>query len=199
MKHKKIPLKEIFLFGFATIALNMCATFAVGLFAKYAIKPLGISVFSAILMWISLIIICIGIPLLILYYYYFRKRVAYQYQPSENKQQWLKSALKLILPSELLRFILCLSKLGLLDSFGMFAFPPSFLYEQTYLIWFDRTNDVRHFGNAIFGDYIGFIVCYMLYAIIYVGALFGLYHFFWKKECAAHNEMLRHETNKRFY
>ena len=104
-----------------------------------------------------------------------------------------------MLPVEILRFLLCLSKLGLLNSFGMMSFVPSFLYEQTYLIWSERTNDVRHFGNTEFVDYLAFVPCYLIYAIFYLGILFWLYHYYWKKESTAYNEMLRHETDKRFY
>ena len=198
MKRNKIPFTEIFLFGFASMALNMIATFLVAMVAKFAIKPLGNSVFTAFLMWLLLVIICYGVPLGILWYYYMRKRVAFQYQPSENKSQWIKSATKLILPGEVLRFLLCLAKLGLLDGFGMLALAPSFLYEQTYLIWSGRMNDVRQFGNTIFGDYLAFTACYLMYAVIYIGLLLFLYRYYWKKESTACNEMLRHETDTHF-
>ena len=126
------------------------------------------------------ILIGLSIPLLATFFY-FRSVVADQYIPSEDKFCWLKSCARLILSAETIRFLFCLSSLGHLNQSGVFAFLPSFLFENTYLLWTNRSEPVRQWLEYIFADYVAYALCHIIYLVIYLALVMLIYKHFWKE------------------
>jgi len=126
------------------------------------------------------ILIGLSVPLLATFFY-FRSVVADQYIPSEDKFCWLKSCARLVLPAETIRFIFCLSSLGHLNQSGVFAFLPSFLFENTYLLWTNRSEPVRHWLEYIFADFVAYALCHIIYLVIYLALVMLIYKHFWKE------------------
>lgn len=126
------------------------------------------------------ILIGLSIPLLATFFY-FRSVVADQYIPIEDKFCWLKSCARLVLPAETIRFLFCLSSLGHLNQSGKFAFLPSLLFENTYLLWTNRSEPVRHWLEYIFADFVAYALCHIIYLVIYFALVMLIYKHFWKE------------------
>ena len=138
------------------------------------------------------ILIGLSIPLLATFFY-FRSVVADQYIPSEDKFCWLKSCARLVLPAETIRFLFCLSSLGHLNQSGVFAFLPSFLFENTYLLWTNRSEPVRQWLEYIFADYVAYALCHIIYLVIYLALVMLIYKHFWKEAQKDSEDLIVHK------
>lgn len=114
-------------------------------------------------------------------FFMFKKIVPKHYKQNDDNKLWLKNALFIILPAEIVRFIVCMFDLGFIDGTGKFSILVTLMFEQTYLIWFDRMNAVRQDVNFIFWDYIGFAVCYMFYLVFHILIVLLIYRYFWNR------------------
>ena len=126
------------------------------------------------------ILIGLGVPLLATFLF-FKSVVAKQYVPSEDKFFWLKSCARLILPAETIRFIFCLKSLGHLNQSGVFSLVPTFLFENTYLHWTNRSEPVRQWLEYILADFLAYAAWYIIYIAVYLALVAILYKRFWKK------------------
>lgn len=126
------------------------------------------------------ILIGLSVPLLATFFF-FRSVVEDQYIPSEDKFCWLKSCARLVLPAETIRFLFCLSSLGHLNQSGVFSLVPSLLFENTYLLWTNRSEPVRQMLEYNFADFLAFAACYIIYIAVYLALVAILYKRFWKK------------------
>ena len=125
-------------------------------------------------------LIGLSIPLLATFFF-FRSVVEDQYIPSEDKFCWIKSCARLILPAETIRFLFCLSSLGHVNQSGFFAFLPTLLFENTYLLLTNRHEPVRQMLEYNFADFIVYTLCYLLYIVIYLALVMLIYKHFWKE------------------
>ena len=137
------------------------------------------------------ILIGLSIPLLATFFY-FRSVVADQYIPSEDKFCWIKSCARLVLPAETIRFLFCLSSLGHINQTGNFAFLPSLLFENTYLLWTNRHEPVRQWLEYIFADYVAYALCHIIYLVIYLTFVMLIYKYFWKEAKKDSEDLIIH-------
>ena len=63
-----------------------------------------------------------------------------------RRQGWIKSALLIMLPGEIIRFALCFSVLGKFEKGGFFAVIPTVLFDTYWLGWTNRYVAVRAMG-----------------------------------------------------
>lgn len=138
------------------------------------------------------ILIGLSVPLLATFFF-FRSVVEDQYIPSEDKFCWLKSCARLVLPAETIRFLFCLSSLGHINQSGVFAFLPSLLFENTYLLWTNRSEPVRQWLEYIFADFIVYTLCYLLYIVIYLALVMLIYKHFWKEAQKESEDLIVHK------
>ena len=109
------------------------------------------------------VIISLLIPSLILRFY-LKKRKDRLFESGDNKSIF-KNVIKLILPGEILTFILGLTVFGIdyVYRFGKaLAYPAYALFRFTYGIVSGRMGEINA-GNTIFADYIAYIICYIVY------------------------------------
>lgn len=135
----------------------------------------------------------------IVYLMFFRRKFPNFYEPSEDPKRWLKKSVILILPGELIRFFICIIPLGFFGSTGVFAGIPTYLFELTYLKWFDRTYAVRQTGQFIFADFAAYAVCYLAYSIIHLLGIFFICKTVWKKAGEEYDDLIRPETKAKYY
>ena len=110
----------------------------------------------------------------------FRICVPGLYKKEESKYAWIKTALKLVLPGETVRYAFCMKNVGLYGRTGMFALIPSDLYDNTWLRWTGRLNAVRYNGEYEFIDYLGYFIVYIPYLVLYLSVVLLIFKKFWK-------------------
>ena len=193
---KKISVDKMFLYGVLT------------LFANYIASWLGLlipsTLFGGLTTASTTVINIVGIvtvfPLTfffawgICYFVFFKRHFPAIYEKSEYPKLWLKKTVLLILPGEIIRFFACLFSLGFSGSTGMFALIPTYLFELTYLKWFDRSDSVRQMGEFIFADYVAYTICYLIYILIYLIGIFFICKKIWKKTKEDYDDLIRPET-----
>jgi len=150
------------------------------------------------LTYIILFIGCFGISLAVLFIY-LKNRVPAHYQPSDEKWLWAKNGIRLILPGEIVRFLLGVFCLGSVNSFGLLSLAPTFVYEQTYLIQSGRFEAIRQELRFIFVDYLAYIGVYLVYLAVFLVAVLAVYRYLWNVGKRERDELIVHESKPRFY
>ena len=144
------------------------------------------------------ILIGLSVPLLATFFY-FRSVVADQYIPSEDEFCWAKSCARVILPAETIRFLVCLSSLGHINQSGNFAFLPTLLFENTYLLLTNRHEPVRQMLDYHFADFVAYAFCYLLYIVIYLALVMLIYKRFWAEAKKDSEDLIVKDSNVKFY
>ncbi len=198
MKMKKIQVKEIIFYGIVMCIANLLASLAVSFILKILVTPIKNVAFAYVLTIVILLVGCFGIPLAVLFGYW-KNRVPAHYQPSDENRLWLKNALRLILPGEIVRCILGTSCLGFIGSFGLLSLIPTFVFEQTYMIWSGRYNAIRQKAQFIFADYLAYVGIYLIYLALFLLAVLAIYRYLWNIGKREKDELIVHESKPRFY
>ena len=202
MEKYRIGITHITLFSIFLLAINYLSSWISWLTTGLV---MGIMPgWNSILMLFFMVIINL-ITTAVLAFAVMSRMVPRQYQDSEESNFWLKNALVFIVLGEILRFILCISKLGNVNSTGKFAVLPTAFYEALYLEGTDRFAQVRNQNSYIFSDVAIYFVCYLIYFAVYLALLLVLYRHFWMKGKAEREDLVYHEgvyhddSNRRFY
>lgn len=198
MKKKKIQAKEIIFYGIIMCIANLFASLAVMFILKMLVAPMEKGALMFVIFFAVLFVGCFGIPLAILFGYW-KNRVPAHYQPSDDKRLWLKNALRLVLPGEIVRCLLGTSCLGIINSFGLLSLIPTFVFEQTYMIQSGRYNAIRQKAQFIFADYLAYIGIYLIYLVLFLLAVLAIYNYLWNVGKREKEEMIVHESKPRFY
>ena len=198
MKKKKIQAKDIIFYGIIMCIANLLASLAVMFILKMLVAPMEKGALMFVISFAVLFVGCFGIPLAVLFAYW-KNRVPAHYQPSDDKRLWLKNALRLILPGEIVRCILGASCLGFIDSFGLLSLIPTFVFEQTYVIWSGRNKAIRQEAEFIFADYLAYIGIYLIYLALFLLAVLAIYNYLWNIGKCEKEELIVHESKPRFY
>lgn len=117
---------------------------------------------------------------------YFRYKIPDICKGESNQSILRSNFLFIVLPPEILRFILCCLPTAPGNTFGsrfcdgIFAIAPNFLYNRFYLIPNNRLPDIREFGY-IFTDHIVFFVYYLIYFAFNFCVLYLLFSRAWEK------------------
>ena len=191
MKKWNLTLSDFILYGAVTCIGNIIATFLVELIISYGISPLGYNGFTIVLAWVvlcccSLVFVWVGVFLL------FKQKEEEHYMPTEDNHFWIKKGLLIIMPGELLRFLICLPNIGHLNTVsGQMAIAASTLFGRTYLLWTDRTYAVRQNGAFIFWDYVAYSVCYFIFLVIHIFVVLAMYRYFWNKGKKEHDYFIK--------
>jgi len=130
---------------------------------------------------------------------FFRFAVPRQYISSEDRFRWLKSFAMLVLPAEMIRFIICLSSLGHISKTGMLAMLPSLLFENTYLLWSGRSDAVLYLLDYTIADFLAYALCYLLYAAIYLWLVALTYRYFWLRGKREREDLIVRENKVKYY
>lgn len=198
MKPKKIQAKEIIFYGFVTCIANLLASLAVSFILKIFVAPMEKGFLMVVLVFSVLFVGCFGISLAVLFGYW-KNRIPAHYQPSDDKQLWLKNALRLILPGEIVRCLLGVSCLGFINSFGLLSLIPTFVFEQTYMILSGRYKAIRQKAEFIFADYLAYVGIYLIYLALFLLAVLAIYRYLWNVGKREKDELIVHESKPRFY
>ena len=198
MKKEKIHAKEILGYGIVTCIANLLASLAVSLFLKMLVAPMEKVALMFVIFFAVLFVGCFGIPLAIIFAYW-KNRVPTHYQPSDDKRLWFKNALCMVLPGEILRCLLGASCLGMINSFGLLSLIPTFVFEQTYVIWSGRNKAIRQEAEFIFVDYLAYIGIYLFYLALFLLAVLAIYRYLWNVGKREKEELIVHESKPRFY
>lgn len=175
-----VRIKSVLLYALLIFLSNYIAFLASGLVINILFQPISGKVSTVLLaICVFAIYISIGFSVpLISVFFFFRSAVWGQYLPSEDKFYWAKSGIKLVLPAEIIRFFVCLGTLGHMNTSGFFAFLPTLLFENTYLLWSSRDDQVRQMLQYNFVDFIVYAVCYILYVVIHMALVMVIYKHF---------------------
>ena len=183
---KNNTVKLILLYGIVTIVGNYIASYIsikvheliidllIGEFILSLPRILGYLIFFPIYYPPALIVSWACIFVL------FRICVPKLYKKEESKYTWIKTALKITLPGETLRYAFCMKGVGLYRLTGMYALVPSDIYDKTWLKWTGRLNAVRYNGEFEFIDYLGYFIVYIPYLVLYLFVVLLIFKKFWK-------------------
>ena len=139
------------------------------------------------------ILIGFAVPFVVIFFF-FKSTVEKQYVPSEDKRSFVKSCLRFILPGEIVRFLVCQVTLGHIKSTGFFAYLPTLLFENTYLRWTGRGEQVRQkLLQYNFSDFIVYALCFLLYLAIHLTTVMMIYRRFWIKAQKDRDDLIVHE------
>ena len=192
---KKMPKREIVLYTIITCFSNLIAT----IFVSFILKTILPSINNNVVIFIILLVIGVFAVSLGITAFFFKRRVPTHYRDSNNKYDWLKQGLLLVLPGEILRLIVCLFSLGHINSTGMLSILPTFLFEQTYVVWTGRMEAIRQNLDFIPADFFAYVGAYLLYLVLYLIGILAIYHAFWNVGKREREEMIVHESRPRFY
>ena len=142
---------------------------------------IGAKIFYAILMLLlSFSISTAGIA------FYFHKTAENSYVSRMTEKDRFQYLVRLLLPAEIIRFLVSVYTLGNISSTGILSSIPSYTYQITYLMWSGRFYAVRYDGAFSFLDFFVYIVFYLLYFILYFIVLQLLHRKFWIREEQLH-------------
>ena len=176
-----IRIKHVLFYAFLMFLSNYIAFLMSGVVINILIQPIADKMFPILLVicvFAVYILIGLSVPLIAVFFF-FRSAVCEQYFPSDDKLLWIKSCIKLILPAEIIRFLVCLRTLGHINTSGFFAPLPTLLFENTYLVWSNRHEQVRQMLQYNFVDFVVYAVCYIIYLAIHLAIVMIIYRHFW--------------------
>ncbi len=173
----------IYILGYALLIFisNRIASNCSTVLIKVILEPIASNVpfaFLAMCAYTIDVLVNLGLPLVAILLF-FRTAVPRQYFPSENKMQWLKNCLLFVAPAELLRFVVCLSSLGVLTGTGYFSLIPTIIFEGTYMIWSERYVPIRQLARYIPEDFLAYTLCYLIYSAVHLILVALIYRRFW--------------------
>lgn len=194
-KTYNVNFASMLLYAFVLFLSSYLAYFVagtvVGLFQPIADKiP-----FALLAIFVFAIYIFVGfcVPFLAIFFL-FKSTVGKQYVPNEDKRFWLKSCLRFTLPGEIVRFLVCQVTLGHIKSTGFFAYLPTLLFENTYLRWTGRGEQVRQkLLEYNFADFIVYALCFFLYLAIHLTLVMMIYRRFWLEAEKNRDDLIIHE------
>lgn len=139
------------------------------------------------------LLIGFGVPLIAIFCF-LKSTVNEHYITGSDKYLWLKSCLRLILPAEVIRFLACQFTVGQISSTGAFAFLPTLLFENTYLRWTGRTEQIRQkLLQYNFLDFSVYALCFFIYVAIHLTFVMMLYRYFWIKAQKDRDDLIVYE------
>lgn len=130
--------------------------------------------------------------------FYFKRKLSkiFPIETETKRTDILKNCALLVLPGEILRFILSAVSMTPGNMFGyrffdgFLAFAPNLVYDWFYLVPNNRLEDIRKFGYT-FTDNSLFLVIYFIYFIVVVGVLFFVFSKMWKNIDKAHKNEIK--------
>lgn len=175
MKNKKIQRSDVLLYIVFACVGNGIITNVISILLQWFIVPLNAgALIRHLLLFVGTFLATMG-----LFYLFYRERVHGYYTPNQNKGDLPKTVLALILPGEIVRFLLSLLSLGSAASTGAVSIIPTVLFEQTYLKWSNRYAIVRGGGSVIALDILMYVICYLIYFAAHFGALTAIFWYIW--------------------
>lgn len=195
MGKSKLKKGEILLYAIISFFSNLITTIVVSFVLKTILPSINNNVvIFVILLVIGVFTVSLGITAL-----FFKRKVPKHYQASDDRYGWLKQGLRLVLPGETFRLIVCLVSLGHINSTGLLSVLPTFFFEQTYVAWSGRMEAIRQNLNFIPADFFAYIGAYLPYLILYLIGILAIYNVFWNVGKREREEMVVHESRPRFY
>ena len=201
MKSKRVEIRAMLIYAFVTFIANCVASVVAGWAVKALVQPLMGKVPDALAI-VLVIAVCALFTLLVPLigvYFCFRSMTPGQYYPTEDRFRWLKSCAWLVLPVEIIRFFICLVTLGHINRTGMLALLPTFLFENTYLVWSNRTDAVRNLLAYSIADFAVYFVCYAIYAAAYLCLVALVYRHFWLVGKQEREDLIVHKDEVTYY
>ncbi len=199
MKKAKILFSHIVLYGIVVFVSNWISKYPL---EKLLILTHNILGYNAVFLTIACclyFLIPLGVSWIAVYFLFKTQQISSHYDSDVDESYWIKSCGKLVLPTEILRFLISSFDLGIITKTGYFALPASFLFESTYLRWFGRGDAVRQELSYIFSDYVAYNFCYLIYIAMYLFVVFMIYKHFWNLGKNEHDDLIVHETKRQFY
>ena len=195
-KSYNVRINSMFFYTFLMFLSNYIAFQVVIMIISNLLQPIADKFpYALLVICVSAVYILINFAVpSIFYFFFFRSVVEEHYIPSEDKFHWAKSCAKLILPAEIIRFLICQVTLGHITTSGTFASLPCFSFENTYLHWTNRREQVRQLLQYNFVDFVAYAVCYMIYIAVYLVLVMLIYRHFWLKSKKDREDLIAHES-----
>ena len=189
MNKKILPIrfKDKFTYGFISFVANFGASILgigiprllikayISLFGNMSQKTMNIfgylTIFplTFILSWVFVIFLT-------------KKFMPVHFDFCDDENGYTSHFVRLILPGEILRWLVVMFPLGSVNSTGYLSLLPSMLFENTYLKWSDRHKYVRQYLEFIPADYWAYSLCYLIYIAIYMAGLIAIYRYLASRE-----------------
>ena len=200
-RSKNILVRDMFLYMLVMFVANCVASVVAGWAVKALVQPFIGKMPDALAVVLAMVVFALFTLLVPLIggYFCFRSMTPGQYCPTEDRFRWLKSCAWLVLPVEIIRFFICLVTLGHINRTGILALLPTFLFENTYLVWSNRTDAVRNLLTYNIADFAAYLVCYVIYAAAYLCLVALLYRHFWLVGKQEREDLIIHKDEVTYY
>ena len=141
-------------------------------FSQFPMLAMALIVYP--LIWAISLLITFGVIR-----FYFQRTVPNEYLPAEESNLWLRSALQLILPGEVIRFLICLFTCTSFNTARMLALLPSDLFRLIYLQLLDRRSEIAEISGYTLQDYAVYALIYLLCFALHFAVILLIYRRFW--------------------
>ena len=186
-KTNPICFKEKIMYGLFSFVSNIAASW-MGLMITKALISVWIKLFGnmtvtgnntfAYLTMFPLTLIISWVLVVLLTKMFMSERFGYY----DDENTYKCNIIRVILPGEILRWLVAMFPLGLISSTGYVALLPTALFENIYLKYWGRHNAVRQHGEFIPADYWAYSLCYLIYIAIYIAGLIAIYRYLASRE-----------------
>jgi len=203
---RTVTVSDAILYGLLMFAANFVSTYAAILSFNLLGKLVGLnSPVSDLAQAVPIIVLDMGAAfavVLLTDFLFFRSKMEKWTKPSFSPESLHINFAVLVLPAELLRFLLCMvsAKPGSLFGYrffdGFFTFIPSFLHDQFYLTPNSRLESIRESGFS-FTDTLTFFLYYLGYFLVTCTALYFLFQYLWNKQ--EHRQILYERNEQNFH
>ena len=200
-KVHNVKINSILLYAIFIFASNYLAYQASIIITNF-FQPLVSKVPMALIaIFVFAIHILLGFAIPFVFIFFFLKSAVWkQYVPSDDRKCWIQSCLRLVLPAEIIRFLICQVTLGHIKSSGFFAYLPTLLFENTYLRWSGRSEQVRQkILGYNFADFLAYALCYVLYIAIHLVFVLLIYRHFWIEAQKDRDDLIVPESKVKYY
>ncbi len=203
LRRRTVTIPDAILYGLLMFAANFVSSYTAILSFNLLGKLLGINApVSDLSQAVPILVLDAAAAfavVLLADFLFFRANMEKWTKPSFSPESLRINFAVLVLPAELLRFLLSMisTKPGTLFGYrffdGFFTFLPSFLHDQLYLTPHNRLESIRTSGFSS-GDTLTFFLYYLGYFLVTCTALYFLFRYLWQKQ-----ERQRAHDEQNFY
>ncbi len=205
MKNERnVTILDSVIYCIVMFAANIVGTFSIFLFNAIVRVLIGVEGMGKFYGFLLALYAAVGIAATVFVTrFYFRYKISEIVPKKNTDSSWkliLSSCLFMVLPGEILRFILAslptepgvLLGRGYRFFDGLFAFPANFVYDRIYLMPNNRTMSISEAGYTFMDNFL-FIMVYLVYFIITIALLYLIFSRVWRRyEDERRNEVKIH-------
>lgn len=193
MKNKssmyRVDVYQILLYAIVVIIVNAVSLLPRQLFLSVLVSLLGHTWYSGVIAYVSYVAIPLSLSWAVIFIFMKWIGVSKHYRANYRDKEWMNSGALLVLPAEVLRFLI--ATIGL-NQLGSLSPVSHFFFGEIYLRFSGRFQ-AFYSGQSNIGDYVAGVICYLVYAAIHLFGVALIYRHFWFAGKREREDLIIHE------